>query len=98
MFLGVKEAAGHRAGRIFRSRRALQHGRRSEVPGGIHLNLGTHRFQRADSARGALRSNRPSPQDCTLEAMRTQGARDTVYKSERLCETLPALQDEVFTD
>jgi len=36
--------------------------------------LGTHRFQRAVSARGALGNNGPSNRDCTLEAMRTQGA------------------------
>jgi len=36
--------------------------------------LGTHRFQRAVSPEGALGSNGPSNRDCTLEAMRTQGA------------------------
>jgi|SRR5262245_4833660 len=36
--------------------------------------LGTHRFQRAVSAGGAFGNNGPSSRDCTLEAMRTQGA------------------------
>src|SRR6266542_4510314 len=45
--------------------------------------LGTHRFQRAVSAGGALGSDRPSNQDCTLEAMRTQGATWKIgYKSQ----------------
>src|SRR5262245_65356735 len=36
--------------------------------------LGTHRFQWAAQAGGALGNNGPSSRDCTLEAMRTQGA------------------------
>jgi hypothetical protein len=40
----------------------------------IRASLGTHRFQRAVSAGGALGNNGPSKPDCTLEAMRTQGA------------------------
>jgi hypothetical protein len=37
-------------------------------------NLGTHRFQRAGVARCALKSSGATRRDCTLEAMRTQGA------------------------
>jgi hypothetical protein len=40
----------------------------------IGVNLGTHRFQRAVSARGASGNNGPSIRDYTLEAMRTQVA------------------------
>jgi hypothetical protein len=36
--------------------------------------LGTHRFQRAGVAGCALKSNGATRRDCTLEAMRTQGA------------------------
>jgi hypothetical protein len=38
--------------------------------------MGTHRFQRAVSAGGALGINGPPYQDCTLEAMRTQFSAD----------------------
>jgi hypothetical protein len=40
----------------------------------IGVYLGTHRFQRAVSAGGLSGNNGPSIRDCTLEAMRTQGA------------------------
>jgi hypothetical protein len=40
----------------------------------IGANPGTHRFQRAVSAGGALGSNGPSNRNYTLEAMRTQGS------------------------
>jgi hypothetical protein len=44
-------------------------------------DLGTHRFQRAVSAGGALRSSGPSNRDCTLEAMRTQGPPDSATRA-----------------
>jgi hypothetical protein len=40
----------------------------------IGVNLGTRRFQRAVSARGASGNNGSSIRDCALEAARTQGA------------------------